>query len=101
MDDPGLSRVHSVYPNEQYERAKRMENATQTKVARQVLEVERACKHSIRYVPEGTPAQVFLADSGSKIVDELTSVVYANKEILAHLGNPKKIDLIIVGSDDE
>ncbi|HSW45465.1 MAG TPA: hypothetical protein VLM89_07835 [Phycisphaerae bacterium] len=73
-----------------------MENATQTKVARQVLEIERSCKHSIRYVPRpNTAAEVVLADGSGKAVDEIASVVYVSKEVLALLGNPKHVVLSV------
>jgi len=76
---------------------KRITAATREGVntAIQTLEVERVCKHSTRYVPESSPAEVLLRDGGSKVVDEITSVVYISKEVLELLGNPKKIDLRI------
>lgn len=75
-----------------------MIEATENKtcVARQVLTVERACKHSTRYVPRpNTAAEVVLADGTDKAVDEITSVIYIGKETLALLGNPKEVVLTV------
>ena len=66
-----------------------MEDATktqETRIARQTLTIEQEKKHSIRYVPDGK-ADV-LADGKSTQVDEIASVVYIDKTVLALLGNP-------------
>jgi hypothetical protein len=67
--------------------------AEQTKVARQTLKIEQEKKHSIRYVPAGK-ADVRV-DGKSTAVDEIASVVYIDKAVLALLGNPKEVTLTV------
>jgi hypothetical protein len=62
-------------------------------VARQVFEVEKDCKHVIRFAPHGE------AHVGNELLDEISSSIYVSKRVLDLLGNPKQILVAVEASE--
>ena len=54
-------------------------------VAKQTFTTVKECKRVIRFAPSGVCAV------GEATLDELSSSVYIDKQVLEHLGNPEKV----------
>jgi len=62
-----------------------MAEQTNGKVAKQTFKTAKECKRVIRFAPSGK------CEVDGKTVDELSSSVYIDKQVLEHLGNPEKV----------